>query len=71
MPGWIEKFLIALFVALGERLFAKGEAYAKSWKSLRDELSQNEKKANEYQGVVDNPESTREDRRRAEDDLLS
>lgn len=71
MPGWLESFLIKLFLALGSMLLSKGKIKAENWLSVQAELKENEKKADEYQKVVDKPNSTREDRRRAEDDLLS
>ena len=66
MTGWFEQFLIKLFIALGEYLFSKGSKYFKQWQDFKE----NSKLAEKYQGVVDNPDSTREDRRKIEDDLL-
>jgi hypothetical protein len=70
MPGWLESFLIKLFLALGGMLLSKGKIKAENWLSLQEELGNNTKKAEDYQKVVDKPDSTREERRRAEDDLL-
>lgn len=71
MPGWLESFLIKLFISLGNHLVSKGIVKAEKWINVQAELAANEKKAGEYQKVVDKPDSTREERRRAEDDLLS
>lgn len=74
MPAWIGKLLAPIFLALGEFLLSKGKSFI-AWlqlqEKIKDELKENTKRAEEYQKVVDKPDSTREERRRAEDDLLS
>jgi hypothetical protein len=71
MPGWLESFLIKLFLALGSMLLSKGKIKVEGWLAIEAELKANTKKAEDYQKVVDKPDATREERQRAEDDLLS
>jgi len=67
MPGWFEAFLIKLFFAVGEELTAKGLLKIEEWNDIRMKVE----KARDYKKVVDKPNNTREERRRAEDDFLS
>jgi hypothetical protein len=62
----MESFLIDLCLALLEKLLVKGSQAFGHYLALKDAVQ----KAKEYQKVVDKP-TTREERRRAEDDLLS
>lgn len=63
----IESFLVSLFVAIGKQLALWGLLKASEIVELERKL----KKAREYQKVVNKPGNTREERRSAEDDLLS
>lgn len=65
MPGWIEKLIIQLLLALGDRVIAEGSEYYKDWKSVKEATE----RALKYQRVVDNDQATREERERAEDEL--
>lgn len=66
----MQSFLVALCMAILEKLITKGTQEWVKYEALREELSRNKQKADDYQKVVDKP-STREDRRKAEDDLLN
>lgn len=57
-------------MAILEKLINKGTQEWVKYEALREELSHNKKKAEDYQKVVDKP-STREERREAEDNLLN
>ena len=63
----MQSFLIALFIAIGKQLMAWGLLEAEDIQRVETKI----KAAKEYQKVVDKPDNTREERRRAEDDLLS
>lgn len=63
----MQSFLVALFVAIGKQLAAWGLVKAQEIYDLEMKL----KKAREYKKTVDKPDNTREERRSAEDDLLS
>lgn len=65
----MQSFLVALCMAILEKLITKGTQEWLKYEALREELSRNKKKAEDYQKVVDKP-SNRDDRRKAEDDLL-
>ena len=68
MPGWLESFLISLFITIGDRLVAKGMLKAEEFAKTRAEIE----KAREYQKIVDKPGgASREERRKAEDDMYS
>lgn len=67
MPGWLESFLIALFLAVGKKLAARGLILVEELVAIETKI----KKAKEYQKIADKPDNTREERRRAEDDFLS
>jgi len=67
MPGWLESLLIKLIFALGDVLIAKGSKYYAKWSDMREAI----KKADKYEEVINNPDSSLEDRLRAEDDLLN
>ena len=62
----IEKFLIKFFIALGEHLAAKGLIKAQEWIAYKERIGE----AEDYSKVVDKPNSSREERRRAEDEFL-
>lgn len=66
----MQSFLVALCMAILEKLINKGTQEWVKYEALREELSHNKKKAEDYQKVVDKP-STREERREAEDNLLN
>lgn len=66
----MQSFLVALCMAILEKLITKGTQEWLKYEALREELSRNKKKAEDYQKVVDKP-STREERREAEDNLLN
>lgn len=63
-------FLVSLCMAILEKLITKGTVAFTHYLALKKELDMNEKRANEYQKVVDS-NASREERQRAEDDLLS
>lgn len=67
MPGWLESFLIALFLAVGEKLAAKGRVKIDQWKDMSEAIKRGEK----YDQVIKDPNSSLEDRLRAEDELGS
>lgn len=66
----MQSFLVALCMAILEKLITKGTQEWVKYEALREELSRNKQKADEYQKVVDGNKS-REERRKSEDDLLS
>lgn len=66
----MQSFLVALCMAILEKLITKGTQEWLKYEALREELSRNKQKADDYQKVVDKP-STREERREAEDNLLN
>lgn len=63
-------FLVSLCMAILEKLITKGTVAFTHYLALKKELDKNEKRANEYQKIVDS-NASREERQRAEDDLLS
>lgn len=65
----MQSFLVSLCMAILEKLITRGTQEWVKYEALRDELARNKQKADDYQKVVDKP-STREDRKKAEDDLL-
>lgn len=65
----MQSFLVALCMAILEKLINKGTQEWVKYEALRDELSRNKQKADDYQKVVDGNKS-REERRKSEDDLL-
>lgn len=66
----MQSFLVALCMAILEKLITKGtEAWLK-YEALRSELEKNKENSDKYKKVVDG-NKPREERRRAEDDLLS
>ena len=67
----LTNILVQLLVALLGIYIPKGTAAYQKWSALNDELAQNKKRADEYDKVVDNPNSTREERERAEDSIGS
>lgn len=66
----MQSFLVALCMAILEKLITRGTQEWVKYEALRDELSRNKQKADEYQKVVDGNKS-REERRKSEDDLLN
>jgi len=67
MASWLDSIIISLFLTIAKRLVVKGLLEGFRIVQLEGDI----RKAREYQKTVDNPEATREDRRRAEDDLLN
>lgn len=65
----MQSFLVALCMAILEKLITRGTQEWVKYEALRDELSRNKQKADDYQKVVDGNKS-REERRKSEDDLL-
>ena len=70
MSAWIEKLLVNLAWALLERAALRAGKELKEYFDERAELERNKRKAKDYDKVIGNPDSTREDRRKAEDALL-
>lgn len=62
----LESLLIKLFFALGDRLITEGSEYFQNWLDLKEAVE----KARKYKEVVDKPGNTREERRKAEDELM-
>ena len=62
----LESFLIKLFFALGDRLITEGSEYFQNWLDLKEAVE----RARKYKEVVDKPVNTREERRKAEDELM-
>lgn len=62
----METFLIDLCLAILEKLLVRGSQAFDHYLALKDAVQ----KAKDYQKVVDKP-TTREERKRAEDDILS
>ena len=69
--GFVESFLVNLAIGILDKYIKKGSAAFAHYMALKSEMANNVKKAEAYDKVVNDPKSTREDRRRAEDDLLS
>lgn len=67
----IESFLVALCMAILEKLITKGSIAFSHYMALKKELDENDEKYKKYKKVVDDPKATREERRKAEDDVLS
>ena len=67
----MQSFLVSLLMAVLEKLLVKGTAAFQRYMDLKKALEENEQAAKEYQKTVDNPATSREDRKKAEDDLLS
>ncbi|WP_413581099.1 hypothetical protein [Bdellovibrio sp. HCB288] len=67
----MESFLIALILAAGERLAAKGKIKMERWSDFQAELKSNQIAASKYQEVVNSKAASREERRKAEDELLN
>lgn len=65
----MQSFLVALCMAILEKLITKGTQEWVKYEALREELARNKQKADDYQKVVDGNKS-REERRKSEDDLL-
>lgn len=65
----MQSFLVALCMAILEKLITRGTQEWVKYEALRDELARNKQKADEYQKVVDGNKS-REERRSAEDELM-
>lgn len=70
MSAWIEKILLNLAWMLLERAADRAGKELKEYFDERAELERNKRKAKDYDKVVRNPDSTREDRKKAEDELL-
>jgi DNA topoisomerase VI subunit B len=70
MSAWIEKLLINLAWALIERAASRAGKELKEYFDERAELERNKRKAENYDKIVRGADSTREERRKAEDDLL-
>lgn len=67
----MQGLLINILLAVLEKLIVKGTIAFQKYMELKAALEENEKKAQDYQKVVDDPKATREDRKKAEDELLS
>lgn len=65
----MQSFLVALCMAVLEKLLVKGTQEYLKYEALRAELKKNKEDAEDYQKVVDGGAS-REERRKAEDELL-
>lgn len=66
----MQSFLVALCIAILDKILVRGTIAFKKYEDLRKELEENDKKSQTYDKVVNSP-ATREERRHAEDDLLS
>ena len=66
----MQSFLVALCMAILDKILVRGTIAFKKYEDLRKELEENDKKSQAYDKVVNSP-ATREERRHAEDDLLS
>lgn len=66
----LESFLVSLALAVIKHYAAIAGKEISDYLKELGELKKNEKKAKDYQQVVDSP-ANREERKRAEDDLLS
>lgn len=66
----IESFLVSLALAVIKHYAGIAGKNISDYLKEREELKENKKKAEDYHRVVDSP-ANREERRRAEDDLLS
>lgn len=64
-------FLVKLCMAILEKLLVQGTVAFTHYIALKNELESNSKKSDSYQKIVDNQTSTREERKSAEDELLS
>ena len=67
----MQTFLIKLALAILESYLVKGSEAFDHYLKLRSELLENKKKADNYDQVVKNPNASREERKKIEDDLLS
>lgn len=67
MPGWLESLLVTLFIAIGEKLVAAGKVEAGKWIDMQDAI----KRGKKYDQIIKDPNSSLEDRLRAEDELGS
>lgn len=65
----MQGFLVALCVAILEKLVTKGTVAASHLLALKAELEKNQASADKYQKTVDS-NANREERRKAEDELL-
>ena len=66
----MQGFLVSLCIGILEKVLTKGTKAFEHYLALKHELEINQKKALDYQKVVDS-NASREERRRAEDSLLS
>jgi hypothetical protein len=66
----MQGFLVALILDVLERLIVKGSKAYFHYMELRAELEANIKKAKSYMDVVDKVGASRDERKKAEDDLL-
>lgn len=67
----MQTFLIKLALAILESYLVKGSKAFDHYLELKSELLENKKKAIKYDQVVKNPNASREERKKIEDDLLS
>lgn len=65
MNVWFDQFLIKLFFALGDILVSKGKVKIDKWNEYRKAHEKSEK----YEKIVQNPNSSLEDKLKAEDEL--
>lgn len=70
MSAWIEKILLNLAWMLLERAADRAGKELKEYFDERAELERNKRKAKDYDKVVRDSGSKREDRKKAEDELL-
>ena len=70
MSVWIEKILLNLAWMLLERAAERAGKELKEYFDERAELERNKRKAKDYDKVVRDAGSKREDRKKAEDELL-
>lgn len=67
----MQGLLVGLCMAILEKIIDKGSKAFVAYLLLREELAKNDKESQKYKSVVNDPTATREQRRKAEDDLLS
>lgn len=66
----MQGFLVSLCLAILEKLVVKGTVAFEHYLALKSELEKNKRASEKYQKVVDS-NASREERRKAEDELLS
>lgn len=66
----MQGLLVQICMALLEKLIIRGTSAFTKYLALKEELAMNAKKSAAYEKVVLDPNATREDRRKAEDEAL-